>query len=165
MILGKSYRETSNVTSFYLRIYYPIYKVKRMKSCECQRKALCNFRLELPTQNRIWGRARVKADRRLKKRHGLNDFNLSPEQNDVIPIASEHYVTARTAPNLSINCPKDGKMFFNGQRKPLQIGKDDKPSPEVPLVQQSGLYDCWVGSELISQNYITFIHKKPASTR
>ena len=131
-----------------------------MKSCECQRKALCNFRLELPTQNRIWGRARVKADRRLKKnRHGLNDFDLSPEQNDVIPIASEHYVTARTAPNLSINCPKDGKMFFNGQRKPLLS------NPEGRLVQQSGLYDCWVGSELISQNYITFIHKKPTSSR
>lgn len=141
------------------RIYYTTYQSKKKsRSCECRRRSMCNFSLEMPIEfDKKKSRKKTRKSRILEESQisNLKKDQATSEQsqpsNDVLipPMASEHFVRTDQLIEMAqrLQCQTGGTLFFNG--RPVK-------NKHKPLREINGLYECYTEQgQLTRQDYVT----------
>jgi hypothetical protein len=129
------------------RLYYPIYRNKRMSSCPCHQKQWCRFGLDVRGSGR---RARVITANEIENNNDvLNNDDRTLSSNDTplppLPPVTMNLIVRDQATTPSITC--SGRLYLNGKTFTGDM-------------ERSGLYECWKGRHLLRQDYVRVIAKK-----
>jgi len=136
------------------RLYYPIYRNKRM-SCPCHQKQWCQFGLEVRGSGRrarviqaVLNNDRIRPDNTEPRNDESGNDTLPP-----LPPVTMNLIVVDQAP--AIQC--SGRLYLNGKKFTGDM-------------ERSGLYECWKGQHLLRQDFVRVIkhHKhqtKPDKSR